>query len=404
MQTTPPPSRRALLAAPALLAALAACDDDASHAPGGAASDGGAGSDGASDGGSTSSALDPIRTLLDSLDPAQMAGQLVLVGVEAGTTPEASLFEDSGTGGYFLLGRWSEADAVRAVVSTAAEHSAIPPLGCADQEGGQIRVLRPPLARATPSAETLGERAASEHAASPVTEAYRSIGEDLAQLGLSATLAPVADVVDPDLGTDNAPVGALQRGFGTDPSAVADCVDAAVRALSAERIACSLKHFPGLGRVRENTDFSADGIRDTETTADSELLEPFRAGIAAGAGMVMLSSAVYERIDPDTPAMFSRAVVTDLLRGDLGFTGLVITDDIGSAAAVQDVPVGERATRLLAAGGDAVLTADPSLAPRLVRAITAWAKESEAQAAAVRAACERMLRLKAATGLEIQPG
>ena len=77
----------------------------------------------------------------------------------------------------------------------------------------------------------------------------------------------------------------------------------------------------------------------------------------------MVSSARYPRLDPEHQAMFSKAIVTDLLRHRMGFDGVVITDDVGAAAAVASVPVGERATRFIAAGGDIVLTANAAQAP-----------------------------------------
>ena len=123
---------------------------------------------------------------------------------------------------------------------------------------------------------------------------------------MTLDLAPVADVVDPDLGEANEPVGALDRGFGTDPARVSDAVTAFVEGLDQGGVHATLKHFPGLGRVRENTDFA--GAADTRTGVDDPGLASFRAGIAAGAPVVMMSSAVYERIDPDNRALFSRAV------------------------------------------------------------------------------------------------
>eukprot|EP01135_Chromosphaera_perkinsii_P009904 Nk52_evm1s1963 gene=Nk52_evmTU1s1963 len=86
-----------------------------------------------------------------------------------------------------------------------------------------------------------------------------------------------------------------------------------------------------------------------------------------------MSSAIYPRLEAEVPAMFSAAAIGDLLRGRLGFEGLVITDDVGTAEAVAAVPVPERATRVLDAGGDVVLTADPALTGELVDAIEAWA-------------------------------
>ncbi|MCW1804713.1 glycoside hydrolase family 3 N-terminal domain-containing protein [Brachybacterium squillarum] len=403
------PRRRALALALSLPPALAACTAgggsdgtaDGGTSDGGvsdgSASDGG----GASDGAATAEPTTPAppsaaELLLEDLSEDDLAAQLVMVGVRTGTSIDPELLEEHPVGGFFLLGVWESADAVDEVVDAALDggREDLPPLLAVDQEGGQVRMLRGSAARRTSSAARLGEEGAEA-----VTETYTSIGEDLAARRIPLALSPVADVVDPELGEDNGPVGALDRGFGTDAEQVGACVRAAVEALDAQGVGASLKHFPGLGRVRENTDFSAEGIEDTTTSAEDPFLDSFAEGIAAGADAVMLASAVYPRIDPDNAAMFSSAVVTDLLRGSLGFDGLVVTDDIGAAKAVADVPVAERATRLLAAGGDVVLTADPSIAAELAEAIAAWAQESPEQAARVRESAGRMLALKEKRGL-----
>jgi beta-N-acetylhexosaminidase len=113
----------------------------------------------------------------------------------------------------------------------------------------------------------------------------------------------------------------------------------------------------------------------------------------------MVSSARYPRLDPDNRAMFSRAIVTDLLRSRLGFDGVVITDDVGAAKAVAAVPVGARATRFIAAGGDIVLTATASQAPTMLAAIATKRGSSKTFAAQVDAAAARVLDLKADLGL-----
>lgn len=397
------------LPAAAAVPALAGCQDSVSGPSG--SDGGGAGTDGSGTDGTTTSpsaqestaapvppATERHAALLDALSPARLAGQLVWIGVPAGTRPDAASFAETGCGGLFLLGRWDSADDVRSVLedarATAAATAGIAPLASVDQEGGQVRVLRGGAAEKTASAADLGAEGPDA-----VRAAYTTIGEDLASLGFAMALAPVADVVDPELGRANAPVGKVERGFGTDPETVGACVEAAVEGLAASGIASVVKHFPGLGRVRENTDFSADGITDETTSAEDPALTAFTRGVDAGAVGVMLASATYTAIDPDSPAMFSRAVVTDLLRDRLGFDGLAMTDDIGAAAAVADVPVGERATRFLAAGGDVVLTADPSLGPELAAAIADWAAASDANAQRVRESVARLLDVKA--GLDL---
>lgn len=394
--------RRHLLAlAPA--AALAACtapeEDPASPgSDGGGAAPSDAGSSSPSDSEEPTTTAPPsaAERLLEGLSTRELAGQLVLVGIAAGSEIPPATFEEHHAGGIFLLQVWESAEQVDAVVDSALSlaRPELPPLLAVDQEGGQVRMLRGDAARETASAETLGAEGPQA-----VADAYTSIGEDLSARGLHVALSPVADVVDPELGDANEPVGGLDRGFGTDPAQVADCVTAAVEALSEQGIGATLKHFPGLGRVEQNTDFSAEGIEDGTTGPEDPFLESFRAGIDAGAQLVMMSSAIYPRIEPDVPAMFSAAAIQDLLRDGLGFEGLVVTDDIGAAQAVADVPVAERATRLLEAGGDAVLTADPSLTSELVDAIEEWAGRGEEQEQRVRESAGRMLALKEELGL-----
>jgi beta-N-acetylhexosaminidase len=395
--------RRRHLLALAPVAALSACttgDPEPDSDTTGASDGGGEGPSDPSPSAPTTEATTPppsaAELLLEELSPRELAGQLVLVGIEAGTEIPADVLTEHHAGGIFLLQVWESAEAVDRTVAAAHEgsRSDLPPLIAVDQEGGQVRMLRGDTARRTPSAEELGTQGPQA-----VTEAYTSIGEDLAARGIQVALAPVADVVDPGLGDANEPVGALGRGFGTDPETVGECVAAATEALEAQGVAATLKHFPGLGRVEENTDFSAEGIEDPVTGPGDPFLESFRAGIGAGAGLVMMSSAVYPQLEPDVPAMFSAAAIQDLLRGELGFTGLVVSDDIGAAKAVATVSVPERATRLLEAGGDVVLTADPSLTGELVDAIEAWAGQGEEQARRVRESAGRMLALKEGLGL-----
>ena len=393
--------RRRHLLALAPVAALAACTaGEPGTAPGtSGSSDSGADADSPTPEPSAAPTTEPptaAELLLETLSPRELAGQLVLVGIPAGSEIPAPVLTEHHAGGIFLLQVWESADAVERTVAAARELSRadLPPLIAADQEGGQVRMLRGDAARSTPSAEELGAQGPEA-----VREAYTSIGEDLAARGIQVALAPVADVVDPDLGDANEPVGGLDRGFGTDPGAVGDCVAAATEALSAQGVGATLKHFPGLGRVEENTDFSAEGIEDEITGPEDPFLESFRAGIEAGAPLVMMSSAIYPQLEPEVPAMFSAAAIEDLLRGRLGFDGLVVTDDIGAAKAVADVPVPERATRLLEAGGDVVLTADPSLTGELVDAIEDWAAQGGEQEQRVWESAGRMLALKEQLGL-----
>ena len=113
----------------------------------------------------------------------------------------------------------------------------------------------------------------------------------------------------------------------------------------------------------------------------------------------MVGSARYSKIDGETPALFSQKIVTGMLREDMDFDGVVITDDVGAAKAVAATPVPERATKFVAAGGDIVLTADPSQVPTMVSAIETKAKGDTAFGKQVTASVTRVLALKEDMGL-----
>jgi beta-N-acetylhexosaminidase len=164
-------------------------------------------------------------------------------------------------------------------------------------------------------------------------------------------------------------------------------------------VVATVKHFPGLGRITGNTDVTSVGITDSQASADDPYLEPFRAGVASGVGLVMVSSARYPKLDEANQAMFSRAIITDLLRGKLGFDGVVVTDDVGAAKAVAAVPVPARAVRFLAAGGDLVLTANAAAVPSMLAAIRDRAATDAAFAAGLDQSVRRVLALKARFGL-----
>jgi beta-N-acetylhexosaminidase len=164
-------------------------------------------------------------------------------------------------------------------------------------------------------------------------------------------------------------------------------------------IASTVKHFPGIGRITGNTDLTSVGITDRTTTADSAYLEPFRTGIQEGVELVMVGSAIYSRIDPGTNAVFSKRIITDLLRDRLSYDGVVITDDVGAAKAVASVPVGQRAVRFVRAGGDIVLTARPSTVPAMHDALRTTMRTDPRFAALVEAAVTRVVDLKIRRGL-----
>jgi beta-N-acetylhexosaminidase len=339
------------------------------------------------------------QRLLGTLGLEQKVGQLVMVGAQSGLTADRldPVLRDQKAGGVVLLGNWTGA----ATVGGATKHwqpvgraaaGGIGMLVAVDQEGGQVRHLRGTGFSTTPSALSQGR------AGTAGPNAARVAGE-LKAVGVNVDLAPVADTVAASFAARNAPIGAYQREYGNDPATVSRSVVAAVEGLQDGGVSATLKHFPGLGRVTGNTDLTANGTTDSTTSADDAYLEPFRAGVSAGADLVMVSSALYPKLDPANRASFSRAILTGLLRERLGFDGVVISDDLGSARAVADVRPADRATLFVAAGGDVVLTGLPSTVPAMAGALRDKAAAEPAFAAQVDAAVTRVLDLKVRRGL-----
>ncbi|CAM5792828.1 glycoside hydrolase family 3 N-terminal domain-containing protein [Cellulomonas persica] len=329
----------------------------------------------------------------------QKVGQLFVVGVDVTDPADVSreaIVQDH-VGNLFLHGRSSAGvDDVRALVERYTDlvgpqtTNGTPMLVSTDQEGGTVQVLRGAGFDDVP--------AATEQATWDVAELRERAagwGAQLAAAGVNLDLAPVMDLVPDGTQADNPPVGALQRNYGTTPESVTTHANAFSAGLRDAGVAVAIKHFPGLGRVTADTDSTADVVDDV-TTTDDEQIDVFSSGIDAGAELVMVSTAVYSRIDPDQPAAFSPAVVTDLLRGDLGFDGLVITDDLSGAEQVHAWSPADRAISAIDAGVDLVLVSKvPDVAPEMVQAVVHLARVDDGFRAKVETAWQRVVAAKA---------
>lgn len=338
--------------------------------------------------------------LIDRLTPEERIGQLFMVGktsTEPVTEEYRQMLATTHVGSVVLLGNSREGTARVKELTDSLRHSAAAPesiglLIAVDQEGGQVQRLKGPGFDTMPSARVQANR--------PVPELERSAahwGRQLVAAGVDANLAPVADVVPANRVANNAPVGQLERHYGETVAEVSPRVAAVVRGFDEAGITTSVKHFPGLGHVAGNTDFAA-GVNDTSITRRDPGLAAFKAGTDAGADMVMIGTATYARIDPGVPAAFSSVVIERMVRQDMGFNGVVISDDLGVAQQVSDVAPGERAVRFLAAGGDLVINGDPRLQAEMTRAVTERAAADPAFAERLRVKVQRVVDMKARGG------
>ena len=330
----------------------------------------------------------------------EKVGQLMMVGVDAQAPKQSSneAVDTHHVGNIFIAGRTTAgSQATQKVISSFTSKvgpgttHATPMLVATDQEGGEVQVLAGSGFSDIPSALDQSAQPRDQLVASA-----RTWGKELADVGVNMNLAPVADLVDIARPASNEPIGRWGREYGHDAATVSSQAGAFAEGMQASKVIPTYKHFPGLGRVKDNTDTSA-GVVDSTTTrsADTAVSVVFGAAIAAGAPVIMVSSATYSLIDPSAPAVFSSTIVTDMLRREMGFSGVVITDDVSAAVQVQDVSAGDRAVRAIRAGCDLVLaSADPTVAADMVKALIATARSDPAFAARVDESATRVLNLK----------
>jgi len=237
-----------------------------------------------------------------------------------------------------------------------------PQLICVDQEGGRVQRFQEGFS-ALPPLEGFGQRYAAdpEGALALAEEHAWLMASEVRASGVDLSFAPVVD-----LGRGNLAIG--DRAFSGDPQVVAAFTRAYVRGMHAAGMAATLKHFPGHGSVREDTHFDIaidDRPLDAIRTQD---LVPFVAGIDAGADAVMLAHVVYPQVAPE-PAGYSPFWIKTMLREEMGFQGVVVSDDIGMAAAFSAGGVKQRIDAHLDAGCDVVLVCHPELVEESLDAI-----------------------------------
>jgi beta-N-acetylhexosaminidase len=338
-----------------------------------------------------------VAATVATMSLEQIVSQVMLIGAPV-TDPRSvsSVLSKYQVGGVFLAGRSKRSAA--ALKSDIASLQAQAPSGnrffiALDQEGGEVQTLQGPDFPPIPTAVQQGKL--SQTALHDQTAEW---AKRLAAIGINLDLAPVADTVPAALGTKNPPIGLYHRQFGSDPVQVAEAISTVVPALQDASVMTTLKHFPGLGRTKVNTDFGT-GASDPVTTPSDPYLGPFVAGIKAGSGAVMIASATYPKLDPKHIATFSEPIITGLLRERLGFTGMIVSDSLAGAAAVSIVPTKNRAVQFIQAGGDFALTTDAGKGVTMIKGLLAEAQVSPAFRTRVTAAASSVLRAKYDAGL-----
>ncbi|MET0891404.1 beta-N-acetylhexosaminidase [Stenotrophomonas sp. JAG2] len=237
-----------------------------------------------------------------------------------------------------------------------------PQLICVDQEGGRVQRFREGYSALPPLQGFDALYATDPQAALALAEQHAWLmASEVRASGVDLSFAPVVD-----LGRGNRAIG--DRAFSADPQVVAAFTAAYVRGMHSVGMAATLKHFPGHGTVLEDTHF--DDASDPRTLDELRALDliPFAAGIRAGADAVMMAHVVYPQVAPE-PAGYSPRWIQQILREEMGFRGVVFSDDIGMAASFSAGGVKARVDAHLDAGCDVVLVCHPELVEESLRAV-----------------------------------
>jgi beta-N-acetylhexosaminidase len=273
------------------------------------------------------------------------------------------------------------------VAALTAQLHALPsrPLVAIDHEGGRVMRLGPPFTQFPPAA-AIGRTGDAQVA----YRVGRAMALELASVGIDMSFAPVLDVhsnpANPIIG---------DRAYGADPVLVGEMGAAMMRGLLDGGVIPCGKHFPGHGDTERDSHIELPVVRRTRAELERTELAPFRTAIAAAVPMLMTAHVLYPALDPDRPATLSRAILTDLLRHRLGFTGVIASDDLDMRAIADHRSIGDAALAALHAGGDAVLVCqDLNHAGEAYGAIDRAVLDGVLPTAAIAAAAGRVMGLR----------
>ena len=342
----------------------------------------------------------------------QQVGQMLMVGFRGVTLdePAAQLLRDIAPGGVILYDRdgpsggevarnITDPEQLRALTARLQDTAAIPYFIAIDAEGGYVNRLKEKYGFGVkaPTALELGRQSPANTAA-----VAGALAEELRAAGINWNLAPVVDVnIDPS----SPAIGKWERSFSADPAAVAAHAGAFIDAHRERGVITALKHFPGHGSAGGDTHLGVTDVTDTYQR-DAELA-PYSALIGEGyGGPVMTAHIVNRELDPaGRPATLSADIMTGLLRAELGFDGVVVSDDMQMGAIVAEYGLGEAAVAAVNAGVDIVLLAnqqgdyDPAQVYQVRDALAAAVAEGTIPQARIDDANDRIRRLKEEYGI-----
>jgi beta-N-acetylhexosaminidase len=343
---------------------------------------------------------DPIQLQIDQMTLVEKIGQMVIVGLE-GTSMQANAKEmiESYKIGGFILYKNNITDAVQASILLnqlkGTNYSNIAPLWLSvDQEGGRVSRL-PESFPKIPSAEDIGRKDQPEYS----YQVGQQLAEDIRSLGFNMNFAPVLDI---NSNPNNPVIGS--RSFGTEPQIVIRHGIQTMKGIQSKQVVPVVKHFPGHGDTSVDSHLELPVISKSIDELQAFELLPFADAIKQQADAIMIAHLLIPQIDEHSPASLSDKIIRQLLRAQLQFDGVVITDDMTMGGITNHYDIGEAAVKSVSAGSDIILVGhNYNQQITVLRALKQSAEDGRLKMKAIDDSVYRIIRLKLKYNLKDSP-
>lgn len=278
----------------------------------------------------------------------ELSGQIFIFGFK-GLYPSEDFFgslKDWNLGGVIIFSENIESlKQIEEVILRVKSYSEIPPFVMIDQEGGKKNRIFEDFP-AFPSNKYYGD---SEDK-NGLHNAYKATAESLRDLGINVNLAPVVDVLT---NPENKVIG--ERSFGEDTQKVSEFSQVAVEAMHKGGVLCCAKHFPGIGDIQIDPHQEMPENKNSRRRFEKIDFPPFKSAISSGVDFIMTTHVKCSCLDPEYPASLSPVICTDILKRDLGYKGLVITDNMGMGAIKNNFNIPQACEKAYLAGNDLII-------------------------------------------------
>ncbi|OBZ17046.1 MULTISPECIES: beta-N-acetylhexosaminidase [Bacillales] len=336
--------------------------------------------------------IDPIKEQIAAMTLDEKIGQMVLVGLEGTTIQDDAkkMIEQYRIGG-FILYKDNMTDAAQTLkllnqLKAANEANTAPLWLSLDQEGGKVSRMPEQFIKLPPAADV-----GRVNEAAYTKLIGEALGEEVHALGFNMDFAPVLDI---NSNPKNPVIG--NRSFGADPDTVISHGMETMKAIQSKQVAAVVKHFPGHGDTSVDSHLDLPVVNKTRQQLEAFELLPFVRAIKQNADAIMVAHLLIPKIDEKYPASISKKIIKDMLRDDLGYEGVVITDDMTMGGITEHFNVGQAAVRSIQAGSDIILIGhDNAIQLSVLKALKQSARDGDIPKDMLDQSVYRILKLKA---------